>query len=96
MRDPAAPKEAGSAELVKNSVTAEKNRERESVTPPAAGSRTRYTLTASLPSGGADGLVTFADLRSALRKRREPARTVALDLQTSDRNAMWDVYKSRF
>jgi hypothetical protein len=56
----------------------------------------RYTLTASAPSGGADTLVTFADLRSALRKRNESARTVALDLGMNDRHALWDVYKSRF
>jgi hypothetical protein len=56
----------------------------------------RYTLTASLPPGGADGLVTFADLRSTLRKRNDPARTVALDLGHGDRSALWDVYRSRF
>lgn len=79
--------------LAKNETSSENKAEAASS---PAKSPTRYTLTASLSSGAAEGMVTFADLRSALRKRNEPARTVALDLGVNDRNAMWDVYKSRF
>lgn len=57
---------------------------------------TRYTLTASAPSGGADALVSFADLRSALRKNGESMRTVAFDVDGNERRTGLDVLKSRF
>jgi hypothetical protein len=60
------------------------------------GSPRRYTLLASLPAGGADGMVTFADLRSTLKKKGEAARAIPVDFAKSDRNELLDVYKSRF
>lgn len=83
------------SEIAKNDAGNEKLRDSDSSEPPAA-PHTRYTLTSGVPAGGSDALVSFAELRSALRKRNEPVRTVALDLHANDRNALWDVYKSRF
>jgi hypothetical protein len=83
------------SDIAKNDSGNEKRRDTDSSEPPAA-PHTRYTLTSNVPAGGSDALVSFAELRSALRKRNEPARTVALDLHSNDRNALWDVYKSRF
>ena len=93
MWDPA--KAAGGAAVASNDRARDVKSEPES-DPANPAPRTRYTLTASMPPAGADALGTFAELRSALRKRSDAARTVALDLGLHERNAMVDVYRSRF
>lgn len=52
-------------------------------------------LTSSTSGSNADSLVTFADLRSSLRKS-ETARGASLECRISTKPQMWDVYKSHF
>jgi len=52
-------------------------------------------LTSSTSGSNADSLVTFADLRSSLRKS-ESARGASLECRISTKPQMWDVYKSHF
>jgi hypothetical protein len=52
-------------------------------------------LTSNNSASSADSLVTFADLRSSLRKS-ETARGASLECRISTKPQMWDVYKSHF
>jgi hypothetical protein len=55
----------------------------------------RIVLTANSGGSNAESLVTFADLRSSLRKS-EGGRSAGYEPRMGGRSQMWDVYKSHF